>query len=243
MKSYHYLALAVVIAFLVSLNTFKIFSIEETSLFLTVIGLIYGLISAFTISNAWERFGGIRDAIAEETYALTSIYFYSKQLSDRNSFKKLRSALIDYGKEVPLVEWHEYWASEKTHKKFRDILEIISKIKFKVEKDSNLFDEIATDMEDAARARNNQLVLSQTRIPRLQWVLNIFLSVILIAGLVLVAIPNQSLAFFITGSMVASVLMILFVIYDLDSMKMAENEVSIAPYVSLVKMIEQDKSV
>jgi hypothetical protein len=241
-KAYLFIVLIVIFAFLLSLNRFRLFTLDELSLLLTVIGLIYGLIVAFTIGNAWERFSGIRDAIAEETYALTSMYFYSKQLSDKESTKLIKSRIINYCKEVPTIEWHEYWNSEKTHKKFRDILETISKIKFKVEKDSNLFDEITTDMEDAARSRNKQLVLAQSRISKLQWVLNIFLSAVLVAGLTLVSIPNPALSVFITVLIIVSVLLILVVLYELDSMRMAEEEVSNQPYYKVVEIIEADKA-
>ena len=118
MKAVNYMALALIVAFMLSFNVFRIFSLEEMSLFLTVIGLIYGLIAAFTITNAWERFSKIRDAIAEETDALVDIYFYTKQLSDKTSFHKIRQGILEYCKEVPTVSWEEYWSSTSTHKKF-----------------------------------------------------------------------------------------------------------------------------
>lgn len=239
-RAYSYMILAVIIAFLLSLNTIKVFSLEELSLFLTVIGLIYGLIAAFTIDNAWERFSKIRDAIAEETYALTSVYIYAKQLSDRQAFRWLRNKILSYCKDVPEIEWHEYWKSDKTHKKFRDIISIASRAKFKVEKDSNLFDEITTDLEDASRARASQLVLAQTRISKVQWTLNIFLSGILVTGLVLLNMPSRLLSIFVIATMVAAIIMILLVIYELDSMKYAEEEVSNEPYREVVKYIEAD---
>ncbi len=240
MKSYTLMILIIVIAFLLSLNTTRIFTLDELSLFLTVVGLIYGLIAAFTISNAWERFSSIRDAISEETYALTSAYIYSKQLSDKKVARDLKQRIIEYCKEVPTVEWHDYWHSEKTHKKFRGIIEAVSKIKFKTVKDSNLFDEITTEMEDAARSRNKQLILAQSRISKLQWILNIFLSVILVIGLTLAEIPGTTLSMFVTGSMITAILMILIVVYELDGMKVAEEEVSNEPYFSIIKILQNE---
>ena len=227
-----YLVVIVLISVLISLNTIQVF--------LTVVGLIYGLIAAFTINNAWERFSKIRDAVAEETNSLVTMYIFANQLTDKIAFKKLKETLLEYTQEVPTIEWREYWASEKTHKKFRNLIKIVSEIKLKNQKDIELFDEVGEELRDAAAARNAQLVLAQTRVPKLQWALNILLSAILIIGLVLVAIPNYVLSVFIVSAMVAAVLMIFVVVYELDSMKMAEEEISNEPYRQVTRIIKSE---
>ncbi len=238
--SYIYLVVVVLFSFLLSLNSIKLFSLDEISLFLTVIGLIYGLIAAFTISNAWQRFSAIRDAISEEVYALMSMYIYAQEFSDKTTFGRLKSKLIEYCMEVPEIEWHEYWRSDKTHKKFRDMIRIVAKVKIKNIKDEHLFDEITTELEDAARARSMQLVLSQNRTSKIQWLLNIFLSAIIVMGLVFTSLPNSALSMFVITAMIASVLMILVVLYELDSMKVAEEEVSNEPYKQVVRVIKTE---
>ena len=240
MRTYTYMVFAILSAFLLSLNTIKIFSVDEISLFLTVIGLIYGLISAFTINNAWERFSKIRDAIAEETNSLITANIFAKKLSDKASAAKIKDKIIDYCMQVPEIEWRDYWKSEKTHKTFREIVEIFADIKLKNSKDVELFDDIGEELRDASAARNSQLVLSQTRISKIQWILNIFLSSILIAGLLLTSLPNYPLSIFIIATMIAAVLMILVVIYELESMKLAEEEVSNEPYRQVVHIIKSD---
>jgi hypothetical protein len=119
MRPYVFMIIIVLFSFLLSLNTVKVFSLEELSLFLTVIGLIYGLISAFTINNAWERFSKIRDAISDEIYALTSVYVYSKELSDKKGFNTIKHKIIEYCREVPTIEWNEYWESKKNAQKIQ----------------------------------------------------------------------------------------------------------------------------
>lgn len=239
MKSYLYMALAIFVSFFLSLNTVKLVSLDEMGLFLTVIGIIYGLMAAFTISNAWERFSAIRDAVSEETYALTSAYIYSQEFSDKAGFVKLKAKLLEYCEEVPKVSWKSYWHSEKTHQKFRDIIKIVARMKLKNIKDEHLFDEITTDLEDAARARSRQLVFSHTRISSIQWILNIVLSLFLVAGLVFTSLPDYKLSVFIVFSMISSVLMILVVMYELDTMKVYEEEVSNEPYWQIIKLIHK----
>lgn len=242
MKSYFYMVLALVVSFFLSLNTIKLVSLDEMSLFLTVIGIIYGLMAAFTISNAWERFSAIRDAVAEETYALTSLFIYAGELSDKPGFGKLKAKMIEYCEEVPKVSWKSYWHSEKTHQKFRDIIKIVAQMKLKNIKDEHLFDEITTDLEDAARARSRQLVLSHTRISNIQWILNIVLSLFLVGGLVFTSLPDYKLSIFIIFSMISSVIMILVVMYELDAMKISEAEVSNEPYWQILKILRGGKN-
>lgn len=240
MRTYSYMCLAVIFSFLLSLNTIKLVSLDETSLFLTVIGLIYGLIAAFTINNAWERFSAIRDGISKEVYSLISIYTYTKELSDKSSFRKFKEKLLDYCKDVPTIEWVDYWNSEPTHQKFRDLIRIVAQVKIKTIKDELLFNEITTELGNAARVRIKQIVLSQTRISSLQWILNIFLSSILIVGLVFTAIPNYWMSIFIISTMVTAILMIFIVLYELDSMKMNKEDVSNEPHRQVIRIIESE---
>ncbi|MFH1211762.1 MAG: hypothetical protein V1659_02415 [Candidatus Woesearchaeota archaeon] len=240
MRTYTYMVVAILIAFLLSFNTVKVFSLEEVSLFLTVIGLIYGLIAAFTINNAWERFSKIRDAIAEETSSLMVLYFIAKHLSDKANVKRLKDRLVEYCREVPELQWHEYWKSEKTHSKFRELFGIVCSLKTKTSKDANLYISIMEELRDADAARTQQLVLAQTRISKSQWFLNIFLSAILTLGVSFMQIPNYGLSIFIVTSMIACVIMLILVIYELDSMKAAENEVSEEPYRRVARIISED---
>lgn len=240
MKTYSYMVLAILFSFLLSLNSIKLVSLDETSLFLTVIGLIYGLIAAFTINNAWERFSAIRDGISEEVYALISVYTYTKELSDKSSFRKFKEKLLDYCKDVPTIEWVDYWNSEPTHRKFRDLIRIIAQVKIKNIKDELLFNEITTELGNAARVRIRQIVLSQTRISGIQWMLNIFLSSILVLGLIFTSFPDYWLSVFIISTMVAAILMIFIVLYELDSMKLKKEDVSNEPHRQVIRIIESE---
>lgn len=134
-----------------------------------------------------------------------------------------------------------YWASKNTHQKFNELVHAVADITIRTKKDEVLFEAISEELRDAASARNLQLVLSQTKISNTQWVLNIFLSVILIIGLIFLSIQNYLLSIFIVASMIASVLMILLVIYQLDSLSVSYEEVSVAPYKKVMTLINEDK--
>lgn len=230
---------AVLIALVLSFNNFRVLSIDEMGVFLTVVGLIYGIMAAFAISNAWERFSKIRDAIAEETNSIVTMYIYVKHMSDKISVKKLRQKAIEYCKEVPKVDWPNYWNSEKTHQKFRDMIEIVADMKLKGVKDVELFDDVNEELRTASTARNMQLILSRTRLSKFQWALNIFLSMILIIGLTFLNVPDYATAIASSTLMTIAIIFILFVIYELDTLRTSDNEVSIDPWIKVAKFIEK----
>jgi uncharacterized membrane protein YbhN (UPF0104 family) len=210
-------------------------------LFLTVIGLIYGLMSAFSINNAWEKFSKIRDAISDETASLKAIYIYSKYLSDKVAFNKIRKTILAYCSDVPRIEWAEYFNSKKTHEEFEKLINSVAGIEIKDTKDGKLFSDISGELRDAIASRNTQLIMSQTKISSLQWTLNIFLSLILIMGLTFIATPNYSTFIFVIASMIASIIFILVVIHEMDSLKIADSEVYVSPYEEVVRLIKRDQ--
>jgi ABC-type multidrug transport system fused ATPase/permease subunit len=210
-------------------------------IFLTFIGLIYGLMTAFSISNSWEKFSKIRDAISSETGSLKAIYIYSKYLGDRSASNKIRETILNYCAMVPKIEWKDYFNTQETHQLFETLIDTVASIKFENEKDSELFSEMTDELRETVASRSTQLIISQTKIPASQWILNIFLSLIMIIGLAFLSLDNYLLSIFVISSMVASVIFILFVVYEMDSLKIADKEVFIDPYSEVVKLINKDQ--
>ena len=240
MRQRWYIILIVVISIAIPAITTKAFSLEELSLFLTVIWLIYGLIAAFTINNARERYSKIRDAISWETSSLLALYYYMKQLSDKKSFRQFCEELLIYCNAVPNVEWSDYWQAENVHSTFRNIQQIVAATKLKTQKENTLFQPIIWELGEIAGFRTDQLVLSQTRITKLQWILNIFLSIILLVGLALLQMPTVRFAVFVIATMMAAIMLIILVIYEIDSLKINDKEVFIDPYYQLINVIWKD---
>jgi hypothetical protein len=243
MRTYWYIVIIAVIAALISLNTIKVFSFNDINLLITVLGLIYGITAGFAIGNAQERFSKVRDLIAEETQCLVTLYYLSKELSDKTAALRAKELLIAYCEEVPTLEWHEYKGSEITHEKFRNLIQTIAKIKVKNAKDEVLFQAISSEMSKAADNRSNQLILTQTRMTRTQWALNMFLSAVLIISVAFLSFEKTNVAFFTTACMTIAVLIILLIIYQLDSFKMSTKEVSEEPYYYAANILKKDTSI
>jgi hypothetical protein len=205
------------------------------ALFLTVVGLIYGLIAAFTINNSWERFSKIRDSIAEETSSIQNLHEILKEIADKPLMKKFYNVIAEYCKGVLESEWYEYWLKEDVHKKFRELFDVLGSVKVSSPKDTVLYDQCFDEMHQASTSRTQQLVLAQTRLSKIQWTLLLFLSVILVISIIFLSLPSGILSIFVSTTMITSIVLIFFVIYELDSMKLSEREVSVEPYIKLAR--------
>jgi hypothetical protein len=182
----------------------------------------------------------MRDAIAQERMGLITVWLYTKHMSDKKTVEEIRKRIIEYCDEAASIEWEDYWFSTGTHKKFHSLIDLISEIKIKGQKDALLFPELSEELRNATAARSTELILSTTRISPMQWTLNIFLSVILIVGLTFLALPTFLLSLFIVTTMIAAVLMILCVIYELDTLKYAEKETFCDPYAQVIRIVSKN---
>jgi hypothetical protein len=239
MRTFLYTALAVILTIVLALNPMKVFNLGDAGLFIIIIALIYGLVSAFTISQAWERFTKIRDAVTQEMNSLVTMHIYAKQMSDTASVKQLQDGVIGYCDMVPQVDWHQYWKAEETHKRFRSLFEVLAKMKLKNAKDVELFNEVSHELRSASHARDTQMLMAQTRISSAQWGFNLFLSGVLIMTMVLLAMPSYWVSVVLVAIVIVSVITILFLIHELDSMSFAEREIACEPYANVMRIVSE----
>ena len=90
MKTTFLIVIAAIVSGALALNPFKFLSFDDASLFFTVIGVTYGVMSAFAINDTDKALDQLRDAFGKEVSSLKSIYLLSKSLSDKIAFKNLQ---------------------------------------------------------------------------------------------------------------------------------------------------------
>jgi hypothetical protein len=240
MKTQFLVITAVVVAGLLALNPIKILSLEDASLFFTVIGVTYGVMSAFAINDVDKALDELRDSFGQEVSSLKAIYLLSKRLSDKVIFKKICSGIIEYCKETIALDLSAYGKGTKAHRKFHYLLGLLSSIKIKGARDNAIFSSIIEETRTALTARDMQITLANDRLPRMQWVLEIFLSLILIIILTTVSTPGGYIYMFVIAMMMFAILLTLVAIYELDSMRDFEDEISNAPYRNLIALIKEE---
>ncbi len=230
--------LMVVISLVLALNPVKLLPLTEASLFFIVIGVTYGVMSAFAISDVDTALDQLRDAFNIEVSALKSIYLLSKRLSDSKAFKRIASALLEYCNETMALELSAYAKGNEAHKKFHSLLALLSSVKVNGSRDGVLFDAVVDEARKASEARDRQIALARDRLPIAQWLFEVFLSVLLVFILTLVILPYNAVSITITALMMSAILLVLVVIYELDSMGDFEDEISNEPYRKLIALIQ-----
>jgi len=228
-------ALSIVAAFLFP----GLYPIEDVSLYLTVTGLIYGLLAAFAISVSWDRYSRIVENLHEEISSEVNMHLLLKHVSDKRIALKMNEQLLNYITSVTEVPWDKYFEAENAHKKFNKLFDIFGRMELKTEKDSELFDDIGDELKDAAKARNQQIVLSSTPLATSIWSLLLLLSGAVVVGVYLVAFSSSVLGIFTKIIMSASSFAILVVLHQIDSMNLAAERVEAIPNERAVQMIRK----
>ena len=240
MNTHMLVILAIGLSIILALNPIKLISLTDASLFFTVIGVTYGVMSAFAINDVDKALDQLRDSFGHEVSALKAIYLLSKNLSDNKTIKKIKASTIEYCRDTIALELTAYSNAAKAHLKFHSLLGLIASLKIKNNRDKVLFNSIVEEAKTASKARDEQLILARDRLPKIQWVLELFLSLLLIIILTVVSIPQTTMAEVITFFMMLAILLTLIVIYELDSMRDFEDEISNEPYRKLIAVIEKD---
>ncbi len=238
MKTGFLIIIAILVSAILALNPFKFLSFNDASLFFTVIGVTYGVMSAFAINDTDKALDQLRDAFGKEVNSLKSIYLLSKSLSDNVAFKKICSSIVEYCKETIDLDLAAYGQGTKAHIKFHSLLSLISGIKIRGTRDRALFASILEDTKITSMSRDEQIILARDRLPKMQWILELFLSFILIGILTVVSVPQTIVSVAVVFFIMVAILFTLIVIYELDSMKDFEDEISNEPYRKLIAIVE-----
>jgi hypothetical protein len=238
--SYIILVVVIIATFLISLNFDGLFTLEEMGLYLTVTGLIYGLIAAFSVSNVWEKFSAIRATIGEEIGSLINLHEMSRHFSDKTLPKKLGKLISSYCDFIVSTPWSEYHLKQLKHPAFQNLFNFLGEIKTKDKKDNPvLFQNLIGEIQNISAARTHQLTLASHGISKLRWFLLLFLSASVIIGLLLTITPSgPTVSAFANTVMTAVILLILVVIYDLDMLQFEVEIISNKPYREVKKYVK-----
>jgi len=216
------------------------FPIGDVSLYLTVTGLIYGLLAAFAISVSWDRYSRIVENLHEEISSETNVHLLLKHVSDKKIAQRMNNQILDYLVNVTEVPWSKYFEAESVHKKFRKLFDIFGRIQIKDEKDAQLFDDIGDELRNATKARDQQIVLSSTPLSSSIWSLLLLLSGAVVIGVYVVAFSSNILGIFTKIIMSISSFAILLVLHQIDSLQLEEKRIEEMPNKKVAEMIQKE---
>jgi hypothetical protein len=240
MKTISLAVIAIILALTLALNPIKLLPLDESSLFFVVIGVTYGVMSAFAINDVDKALDELRDSFDLEVSSLKSVYLLSKGLSDKSAYKKIAKSIKEYCTETISLNLEAYAQGNEAHKKFHSLLWLLSAIKVRGARDNAIFGAIIDEAKLASTSRDRQITLAKDRLPLIQWILELFLSVLLVLILAITTLPYSAASLVVVFLMVSAILLTLIVIYELDTMSDFEDEISNEPYRKLILLMDDD---
>jgi hypothetical protein len=221
---------AIVLSFLASVLFPGIGPNTVIETLLVFIGILFGIIVGFFLSDLYSRFQTIKDNAAVDASGLATYYQYAKLLvrgeRNRKWLARQRDIIYRYVTKFMPLPWSEY---SVTDKEFNEILESLKKIKYRTNKENETYSNILAVVSEVSDAREKLVMSGRDHLTRGEWIVVLLLGGLLLFSLYYVkTMEPVSIAF--TGLLSSSILILLLVIRDLDNLKFGEIAVSIEPY-------------
>jgi hypothetical protein len=195
-------------------------NIGGVGLFISFLGTIYTLISAFIIAEVWGQFNGMGEMLSSEAKSISAIWDNIDYLNDQKiseGMRKVLSAYIERLMQVEISEASKLVRSIHPSDELKAIHKVIDEIKFDDGRDSSIYPALIADYETLSSIRAKRIEAGLSRIPLFLKSLLIILTFILILSFVFLGFSNillySACVFFV--SLISS--LIYKVVVDLDS--------------------------
>lgn len=205
---------------------------------LTVIGILFGVILGFFITDLWTRFDQIRQNIGEEVSGWTTLFGFSRILANAKRYRKWtddQRELIDkYIIKVLNVEWIDY---NKSDKEFSTVFKHMESIANpKTNKETETYTNMLVVLNEISSSREKITVLSKDKLTRFEWIVIISLSITLLVTLFYLKTP-EIVSIIFTGFLSSVVIIMLLILSDLSYLRFGESTVSYESYESVLDEI------
>jgi hypothetical protein len=201
--------------------------------FVTAIGTLYSVLTAFTVVSVWTEFTDTDRAIKREARDLSELWRYVTYVSDKVGAARARSAIERYRDEVISVEWPAMVAGQSVaaaEDEFLAMADAVNAIDVVTPRDVPAWAESVRTLGSVSDARGERIVLLGLRMPRLlRWLL-FAATFSLVGGMILLSFENDWIGSTVVGSTAAISLLVLEVIDDIDDPIGGAWGISVEPF-------------
>src|SRR3989344_8361526 len=178
--------LVIAILFLIVIAAVMLVNVNDAGFGSTIFSIttfLFGIYASFTISDRHHRIDQIREMDSQERSSMQSIYDFSKIFG--NGFqKKISNAIENY-----LIDTFDYkiWDFKNTGKSFSKISELILSVKPKKNVvQSETFRRLFENLDQMGNAREQTIALIDDRLSKLDWIIFVVLSGIIVTSTALI---------------------------------------------------------
>ena len=213
-------------------------SIIET--LLIFIGILFGIIVGFFISDLYSRFQAIKENAAIDSSGMATYYSFAQIFASKRNKKwleKQRDMINNYIRKFMPLPWGRY---DETEPEFSEILNSLKEVEYKTDKENETYSNMLAILSGISDAREKLVINGKDHLTTGEWGITLSLAILLLFSLFYVKTLDIVSVIF-TWFLSASIIMLLFVIRDLDNLKFGENSVSVEPYERVFDAIDKPR--
>lgn len=224
------ISLTIIICFLASILFPGVGESKTVETLITFVGILFGIIVGFFITDLYSRFQAIRENAAIDSSGLGTYYSFAKVLGQNRQNKKWlekqRELINKYVKKFMPLPWSEYNVTEP---EFSEIMDSLKEVKYKTDKENETYSNILAVLSEISDSREKLVMLGRDRLTRGEWTVVLALGLTLLVSLFYTK-TMDIISIIFTGILSSTVIILMLVIRDLSNLKFGESVVSIEPY-------------
>lgn len=241
-RIHHGITLVLVICFLASYFFPGVAFSETINMVLAVIGILFGIIVGFFITDLWTRFENIRESVSKEVSGWSTYFTLCKILGARKKHKKWvegQRKLIDkYITKFISIEWANYADTEPEFDAINDSL--IDLKELKGIKEDETWAIMLANLSAISDAREKLIIFGKDKLGKAEWMVIGMLGIALLGALFYLKTPEPASIIF-TWLLSSAIIVLFLVLRDLSNLSYGEEIVSFDPYEKVLDTIEMPR--
>lgn len=233
--------------------SFIVRSIFHTDLYLSDVGglstfigafaTLFGLLSAFVVFEVWGQYNKTVLYVDKEATGLERLFRLTLYFRDAKLTKKMSEAISKYANMVIKGRFQTLGQGSRNTDNgiaFRDISRVIREIKFDDNHDEIIFDHIIAHYGNLSEMRTERINQSLARLPTLLKTFLYIASLFVVTCLAIMPFANVYYSIFAVFCMTFVIVMIYFLIEDLDNPFVGNWNITPEPFERALKHIQED---
>ncbi len=207
-----------------------------------VLGVIYAVVLAFVVIVVWEEFSSAEQHAHEEAATIAAVSQLAGGFSDSDR-QRIRQALRDYARVVIDEEWASLSRgepSEQAVERIEELWRAFRQIEPRTEQEKAVYAESLAQLAALHHRRWQRLFDSRDRVPRAMWAVLAAGGVITVGFSYLFGVRRVHAQIAITGTLAATIAMMLFLIYAIDQPFTGDLRVSPEAFEEVLTVLTRD---
>lgn len=187
--------------------------------FVTAIGTLYSVLTAFTVVSVWTEFTDTDRSIKREARQLSELWRYVGYVIDVAGVATARQSIESYRDAVVHTEWPvmlQGGVPNAAEDEFFAMADAVNAMGVSTPKDVPAWTEAVRTLGEVSDARSDRILLMPLRMPPLLKVLLLMATATLIAGMALLGFESEIIGTAVIVLTVGVSLLVLEVIDDID---------------------------